>query len=56
MRRSRIRLGLIAIVGILGTAEYGGAMYTEKLLDTVFTNGTLTRVANQFGKGLHAAN
>src|SRR3954447_5748328 len=32
--------------------EYGRTMYSEKLLDMVFTNGKLTRVANQFGNGL----
>ena len=32
--------------------EYGRPMYSEKLLDMVFTNGKLTRVANQFGNGL----
>ena len=34
--------------------EYGRTMYSEKLLDMVFTNGRLTRVANQFGNGLSA--
>ena len=32
--------------------EYGRPMYSEKLLDMVFENGKLTRVANQFGNGL----
>jgi DNA-binding beta-propeller fold protein YncE len=32
--------------------EYGRTMYSEKLLDMVFTNGKLTRVANQFGNGI----
>lgn len=32
--------------------EYGRTMYSEKLLDMVFTDGKLTRVANQFGNGL----
>jgi DNA-binding beta-propeller fold protein YncE len=32
--------------------EYGRPMYSEKLLDMVFANGKLTRVANQFGNGL----
>jgi DNA-binding beta-propeller fold protein YncE len=32
--------------------EYGRTMYSEKLLHMVFTNGKLTRVANQFGNGL----
>jgi hypothetical protein len=32
--------------------EYGRPMYSEKLLDMIFTNGKLTRVANQFGNGL----
>jgi len=36
--------------------EFGRTMYSEKLLDMVFTNGKLTRVANQFGNGLRAAN
>jgi DNA-binding beta-propeller fold protein YncE len=35
--------------------EYGRTMYSEKLLDMVFTNGRLTRVANQFGNGLAPA-
>src|ERR1041385_1429070 len=35
--------------------EYGRTMNSEKLLDMVFTNGKLTRVANQFGNGLTAA-
>ena len=30
-------------------------MYSEKLLDMIFTNGKLTRVANQFGNGLTPA-
>ena len=34
--------------------EYGRPMYSEKLLDMVFTNGKLTRVANQFGNGAHS--
>jgi hypothetical protein len=34
--------------------EYGRPMHSEKLLDMVFTNGKLTRVANQFGNGLAA--
>jgi hypothetical protein len=32
--------------------EFGRPMYSEKLLDMVFTNGKLTQVANQFGNGL----
>jgi DNA-binding beta-propeller fold protein YncE len=32
--------------------EYGRTMYSEKLLDMVFTQGKLTRVCNQFGNGL----
>src|SRR5882724_5727644 len=32
--------------------EYGRTMYSEKLLDMLFTNGRLTSVANQFGNGL----
>jgi DNA-binding beta-propeller fold protein YncE len=35
--------------------EYGRTMYSEKLLDMVFTNGKMTRVANQFGNGLTGA-
>jgi DNA-binding beta-propeller fold protein YncE len=35
--------------------EYGRTMYSEKFLDMVFTNGKLTRVANQFGNGLGPA-
>jgi DNA-binding beta-propeller fold protein YncE len=35
--------------------EYGRTMYSEKLLDMLFTNGKLTRMANQFGNGLTAA-
>jgi DNA-binding beta-propeller fold protein YncE len=35
--------------------EYGRPMYSEKLLDMIFTNGKLTRVANQFGNGLTPA-
>ena len=35
--------------------EYGRTMYSEKLLDMLFTNGKLTRVANQFGNGLTPA-
>jgi DNA-binding beta-propeller fold protein YncE len=31
--------------------EYGRPMYSEKMLDMVFTNGRLTSVANQFGNG-----
>jgi len=27
-------------------------MHSEKLLDMIFTDGKLTRVANQFGNGL----
>jgi DNA-binding beta-propeller fold protein YncE len=42
------------IVGSLKD-EYGRTMYSEKLLDMVFTNGRLTRVANQFGNGLGPA-
>lgn len=34
--------------------EYGRPMYSEKLLDMVFTNGKLTTVVNQFGNGLPA--
>jgi hypothetical protein len=34
--------------------EYGRTMHSEKLLDMVFTDGKLTRVANQFGNGLAA--
>jgi hypothetical protein len=30
-------------------------MHSEKLLHMVFTNGKLTRVANQFGNGLRGA-
>lgn len=36
-------------------AGYGRTMYSEKLLDMVFTNGKLVRVANQFGNGLAAS-
>jgi hypothetical protein len=32
--------------------EYGRPMYSEKLLDMIFTNVKLTQVANQFGNGL----
>lgn len=32
--------------------EYGRPLYSEKMLDMIFTNGKLTRVANQFGNGL----
>jgi DNA-binding beta-propeller fold protein YncE len=32
--------------------EYGRTMYSEKLLDMMFCNGKLVRVANQFGNGL----
>ena len=32
--------------------EYGRPLYSEKLLDMVFENGKLARVANQFGNGL----
>jgi DNA-binding beta-propeller fold protein YncE len=35
--------------------EYGRTMYSEKLLNMVFTNGKLTRVANQFGNGIPGA-
>ena len=35
--------------------EFGRTMYSEKLLDMIFTNGKLTRVANEFGNGLMAA-
>jgi hypothetical protein len=35
--------------------EYGRTMYSEKLLDMMFNNGKLVRVANQFGNGLTAA-
>jgi DNA-binding beta-propeller fold protein YncE len=35
--------------------EFGRTMYSEKLLDMIFTNGKLTRVANQFGNGLRPA-
>ena len=35
--------------------EYGRQMHSEKLLHMVFTNGKLTRVANQFGNGLRGA-
>jgi hypothetical protein len=35
--------------------EYGRAMYSEKPLDMMFTNGKLTRVANQFGNGVGRA-
>jgi DNA-binding beta-propeller fold protein YncE len=35
--------------------EYGRTMYSEKLLDMIFVNGKLTRVANQFGNGLAPA-
>jgi len=35
--------------------EYGRTMYSEKLLDMLFTNGKLTKVVNQFGNGLPAA-
>jgi hypothetical protein len=31
--------------------EYGRPLYSEKLLDTLITNGKLTRVVNQFGNG-----
>jgi DNA-binding beta-propeller fold protein YncE len=34
--------------------EYGRTMYSEKLLDMMFSNGKLVRVANQFGNGLTA--
>jgi DNA-binding beta-propeller fold protein YncE len=34
--------------------EFGRTMHSEKLLDMVFANGKLTRVANQFGNGLSA--
>lgn len=32
--------------------EYGRTVHSEKLLDMLFTDGKLTRVANQFGNGL----
>ncbi len=32
--------------------EYGRPMYSEKMLDMIFVNGKMTRVANQFGNGL----
>lgn len=32
--------------------EYGRPMYSEKLLDMLFTDGKLTTVVNQFGNGL----
>ena len=32
--------------------EYGRTMYSEKLLDMIFNNGKLIRVANQFGNCL----
>lgn len=35
--------------------EYGRTMYSEKLLDILFYNGKLMRVANQFGNGLTAS-
>lgn len=35
--------------------EFGRTMYSEKLLDMIFTNGKLTRMANQFGNGLTPA-
>jgi len=35
--------------------EYGRPMYSEKVLDMLFTNGKLTQVANQFGNGGQAA-
>jgi DNA-binding beta-propeller fold protein YncE len=35
--------------------EYGRPMRSEKLLDMIFTDGKLTRVANQFGNGLYPA-
>jgi DNA-binding beta-propeller fold protein YncE len=35
--------------------EYGRQMHSEKLLDMLFTEGKLTRVANQFGNGFGAA-
>lgn len=34
--------------------EYGRTMYSEKLLDMLFHNGRLVRVANQFGNGITA--
>ena len=42
---------------IVGTMkdEYGRRMYSEKLLDMLFENGKLTRVANQFGNGIASA-
>jgi DNA-binding beta-propeller fold protein YncE len=42
------------IVGALRD-EYGRTMYSEKFLDMIFTNGKLTRVANQFGNGIASA-
>jgi DNA-binding beta-propeller fold protein YncE len=41
------------IIGLMKD-EYGRIMHSEKLLDMLFTNGKLTRVANQFGNGLGA--
>jgi DNA-binding beta-propeller fold protein YncE len=35
--------------------EYGRTMYSGKLLDMLFNNGKLMRVANQFGNGLTAS-
>jgi len=34
--------------------EYGRPLHSEKLLDMLFANGKLTRVANQFGNGISA--
>ena len=42
------------IVGSLRD-EYGRVMHSEKLLDTLFVDGKLTRVSNQFGNGLRAS-
>jgi DNA-binding beta-propeller fold protein YncE len=36
--------------------EYGRTMYSEKLLDMLFNNGKLMRVANQFGNALTSSN
>ena len=35
--------------------EYGRTMYSEKLLNMIFRDGKLVRVANQFGNGLASA-
>jgi hypothetical protein len=32
--------------------EYGRPLHSEKLLDMLFANGKLVRVANQFGNGI----